>query len=91
MNIDFLGYMLEINDYNPVITGAAQPKLTKEAFMSTYVLKPEKEEQDEIVSFISTKLVPINDSISKAKLEIEKAKEYQESLITQVVTGQLKV
>ncbi|HPK04324.1 MAG TPA: hypothetical protein PK908_00340 [Bacteroidales bacterium] len=29
--------------------------------------------------------------ISRAKLEIEKAKEYQESLITQVVTGQLQV
>lgn len=28
---------------------------------------------------------------AKAKLEIEKAKEYQESLITQVVTGQLQV
>ena len=33
----------------------------------------------------------IEKSVSIQQVQIEKAKEYQESLITQVVTGQLKV
>ena len=40
---------------------------------------------------IDKKTYPIKLAISKAQSEIEKTKEYQESLITQTVTGQLKV
>jgi len=36
-------------------------------------------------------LKKLDSAISKANLEIEKAKEYQESLITQIEMGQLKV
>ena len=52
---------------------------------------PTIEEQKGIIEFIEIGLVNFEKTISKAKLEIEKAKEYQESLITQIVTGQLKV
>jgi len=41
--------------------------------------------------FSDDECLKIDNAILKAKTEIEKAKEYQESLITQVVTGQLKV
>ena len=52
---------------------------------------PTIEEQKGIIEFIEIGLVNFEKTISKAKLEIEKAKEYQESSITQIVTGQLKV
>lgn len=52
---------------------------------------PTIEEQKEIIEFIEIGLMNFEKTISKAKSEIEKAKEYQESLITQIVTGQLKV
>lgn len=56
-----------------------------------FLLLPDMKEQDEIVKSVSSETEIINSAIEKAKSEIEKAKEYQESLITQVVTGQLKV
>ena len=52
---------------------------------------PTIEEQKVIIEFIEIELMNFEKTISKAQTEIEKAKEYQESLITQVVTGQLKV
>jgi cellobiose-specific phosphotransferase system component IIA len=50
-----------------------------------------KEDQLNIINVIEEKHKELNKIISKAKTEIEKAKEYQESLITQIATGQLKV
>lgn len=52
---------------------------------------PSIEEQKKICQFIKNECSKIDHSISIAQLEIEKLKEYQESLITQVVTGQLQV
>lgn len=49
------------------------------------------EEQKVICKYLDTECGVIDLAISKARIEIEKAKEYQESLITQIVTGQLKV
>ena len=48
-------------------------------------------EQGEILDVFEIKSQEIDLSIKSAQREIEKAKEYQESLITQIVTGQLKV
>lgn len=56
-----------------------------------FLLLPEKSEQDLIVESVNSETKIINSAIDKARSEIEKAKEYQESLITQMVTGQLKV
>jgi type I restriction enzyme S subunit len=52
---------------------------------------PPLEEQEKIVDTIKKTNIEIDRIIFKATAEIGKAKEYQESLITQIVTGQLKV
>ncbi len=52
---------------------------------------PSLKEQREILDGFNGRLNKISRSIKSASIEIEKAIEYQESLITQVVTGQLKV
>lgn len=52
---------------------------------------PSKKEQEQVVKFINEECQKIDLAISKAKTEIQKIKEYQESLISQVVTGELKV
>lgn len=52
---------------------------------------PSIEEQKQIATYIKNECLKIDNAIFKANSEIEKAKEYQESLITQIVTGQLKV
>ncbi len=49
------------------------------------------EEQKQIATYIKSECSKLDSAITKARLEIEKVKEYQESLITHVVTGQLKV
>lgn len=60
-------------------------------YLSNKIYIPNIEEQNIIVEQINS-LTRRNDYlIQKAQLEVEKLKEYQESLITQVVTGQLKV
>jgi type I restriction enzyme S subunit len=55
------------------------------------IVYPDIDEQIKVCSFLDVECGVIDKVITKAKSEIEKAKEYQESLITQIVTGQLKV
>ncbi|WP_321297382.1 restriction endonuclease subunit S [Marinifilum fragile] len=91
----FLNFILSIN-FN-LIEGylgqgsTNQTELQREWFRNMLFPFPPIEEQEEIVNTIRKINDEIDRIISKAQTEIEKAKEYQESLITQVVTGQLKV
>lgn len=55
------------------------------------VIVPPIAYQSEIIKQAKNDNLQFEKVISKAQIEIEKAKEYQESLITQVVSGQLKV
>lgn len=71
--------------------GGGQPNISQDVIKALRVPKPAIEEQNQIVKYIKGFDSKINYAISKAKSEIEKTKEYQESLITQIVTGQLKV
>jgi type I restriction enzyme S subunit len=91
MNLHYLSYLLDLTDYNPFITGSTQPKLTKEAFMSTVVIRPTIQEQNEIIKSINEEIEPINLAISKAQKEIASIKEYREALITDLVTGKRSV
>lgn len=52
---------------------------------------PPLREQEEIVEYIDRKIKPIDASIAKAKREIELLKELKQSVITEAVTGKIKV
>jgi len=52
---------------------------------------PPISEQQAIVEYIETKLSKINTMISEIQSEIDNLKEYKQSLISDVVTGQIKV
>ncbi|MGV8134707.1 MAG: restriction endonuclease subunit S [Mangrovibacterium sp.] len=65
--------------------------LGQDLLKSFPVLLPPMKEQETIAEFLEQELYIRDEYILKAQVEIEKAKEYQESLITQIVTGQLKV
>ena len=74
------------------IQGSALTRLTIGLIKNLDIIYPSsKEDQLNIIKAIDEKHKELNKLISKATAEIEKAKEYQESLITQIVTGQLKV
>lgn len=52
---------------------------------------PPKDEQNEIIKFISKELIRIENSISKVQKEIELLMEYRTRLISDVVTGKVDV
>ena len=56
-----------------------------------HILVPPLTEQQEIVEYIDSKIKPIDASIAKAKREIELLKELKQSVITEAVTGKIKV
>jgi type I restriction enzyme S subunit len=67
------------------------PQLNNKHIYPLFISLPDLDEQNTILDYIKEKTSHLGQSISIAKAEIEKTKEYQESLITQVVSGQLKV
>ena len=52
---------------------------------------PSLKEQEEIVCYIETETKKINATIFKIEKEIELLKEYRTALISEVVTGKIKV
>lgn len=91
----YLFYYLKVNFFYVALLGEAKStvdSLRLPVIKSFNIVFPVSlTEQQEILDEIESISLHINNAISRAKLEIEKAKEFQESLITQVVTGQLQV
>jgi type I restriction enzyme S subunit len=96
IDVEYCFYWLQSSFINTLIwltaVQAAQPNLAMEDLGNIDIPFPDNDDEKlEITNRIKSEHSNLNSAISKAKTEIEKAKEYQESLITQVVTGQLKV
>jgi len=91
MTFGFWSNLLCLIDYTPWITGAAQPKLTKENLGSIPLPKPPEDEQLSIAKYIENEVVKIDPLIDKVKSSIDQLKEYREALITAAVTGQIDV
>jgi len=91
MDIEYLANTMEMFNYTTLISGSAQPKLTKSAILNIELPQPQKDEQHEIMKFIKEVSKKINESISQAEKEILLIKEYQQSLISEAVTGKIDV
>jgi type I restriction enzyme S subunit len=70
---------------------AAQPHLNKEELGETFLLVPDKKQQQRIVEHIEEHLGRIDNTISKIEREIELLQEYRTALISEAVTGKIKV
>jgi type I restriction enzyme S subunit len=90
-NIEFLASLMETIDYKPWISGAAQPKLTKDRLLSIAIATPPRQEQTEIINAIHASTVPCSNLIQYARREIALLREYRERLIADVVTGKVDV
>lgn len=77
--------------FKSIVNHVSIGHLTREKLVKVKCLVPPRNEQDIISEKIQNLNMEVSDLTYKAQKEIEKAKEYHESLITQVVTGQLKV
>lgn len=90
-NLVFMAQFLETLNYMPWISGAAQPKLTKDRLMSISISIAPADEQFDIVEYINVMTDPLNIVISNLTREIKLLQEYRTRLVSDVVTGKLDV
>jgi type I restriction enzyme S subunit len=83
--------LLSSLDYTVFISGAAQPKLTRERLGSVRLPVPPEKEITAIVEFIESQVPSIDSGIELNKRQIKKLKEYKATLINSAVTGKIKV
>jgi len=90
-NLEYLAAVMERINYQPWISGAAQPKLTQDRLMSIAIAVAPREEQDGIIAWVERETAPLRTSIDHARREIGLLREYRTRLIADVVTGKLDV
>jgi type I restriction enzyme S subunit len=71
--------------------GITRFALGKSTIESTSIVSPPIQEQQQIVTYLDQKTKEIDDLISSEQKRIELMKEYRQSLISEVVTGKIKV
>jgi len=77
--------------YDSLVNRVSIPHLTKEKLESVTFLRPPLSEQQQIVEYLDEQTQLIDNTISIEEKRIELLKEYRQSLISEVVTGKLKV
>lgn len=90
-NIEYLAGFLETLNYQPWITGAAQPKLTQDRLMSISICVASPDEQNAIVDRMTEETAPLRAALTRTEREIELLREYRTRLVADVVTGKLDV
>ncbi|MFW2116147.1 restriction endonuclease subunit S [Acinetobacter geminorum] len=90
-NLTYWEYVLALYDFTPLISGSAQPKLTKDNLASIKLPNPPDKEKHEICNFLDKPLENLKEQKLKIEKILETLKEYRSTLITQVVTGKIDV
>jgi type I restriction enzyme S subunit len=90
-NLAFLAAVMESLNYQPWISGAAQPKLTQDRLMSIPIAVPSSDEQADIMAAVDNQTVNLRKAVDALKQEITCIREFQARLIAEVVTGALDV
>lgn len=83
--------VLQTFDVTPLVTGAAQPKLTAERLGSIRLPKPTDAEQRAIADYLDCETSKIDRLSAKVEEAIERLQEYRAALITAAVTGKIDV
>jgi type I restriction enzyme S subunit len=90
-SIAYLAHILETLNYAPWVSGAAQPKLTKDRLLAISIAIAPPVEQETIICYISEETRPLITAISRLEREIDLLREYRTRLVADVVTGKLDV
>lgn len=90
-SLEYWAMLLDCVNYRPWISGAAQPKLTKDRLMAVPIPYPPEDEQLAIVDYVTAETAGIRLAIEKTKSEIDLIREYRTRIVADVVTGQLDV
>ena len=89
--IKYLFYVLKALNLNQYANKTAQPLISSSLVKSQVIPIPPIIEQTDIVNYLDIKTAEIDDIISEIKLQIQKLKEYRQSLIYEAVTGKIYV
>jgi type I restriction enzyme S subunit len=94
-NYRYLAYFFESmafrNQVRQQVKGVKVYSITNAILKDTSIFLPSKEEQTTIVDFIENELLKIDIKIKKIKKIIALQKEYRTALISEVVTGKVKI
>jgi len=74
-----------------LISGSTFPSVVKDDVDNYQICNPSINEQQEIVEYLDSKTKEIDDLIQLEQKKIDLLKEYRQSLISEVVTGKIKV
>lgn len=92
---NYLKYLLLspklVMDINASTYGAKMPRASWNYIGQCLIPVPPLSEQQEIVTYLDSKVANINQLCQAERSQIEKLKEYKQRLISDVVTGKLKV
>jgi len=78
-------------DYALYVTGAAQPKLTKENLGKYKIIIPLPDEQNTISKFLDNKTKELGGLTENIVTQISTLEQYRKSLIHECVTGKRRV
>jgi len=90
-NFDYFVHLLESLDYSLYVTGAAQPKLTKENLGKYKIITPPVKEQEKIAAFMASKTNEIKKLKTNIFTQITTLENYRKSLIHECVTGKRRI
>jgi len=90
-NTRWFGELLRTMNLNQYSVAAAQPGLSVENLKVLQIPVPPVSEQQFIVSHIEKESIQLDTIIEKCKKQIKLLKEYRTTLISEVVTGKVKV
>ena len=90
-NIKWLYYLLTILELDKNSQDTGVPGLSREYAYNMYVPVPTINEQVAIAEYLEQKIAEIDDLIIEIKVQIQKLKEYRQSLISEAVTGKIDV
>ncbi|MBP5695607.1 MAG: restriction endonuclease subunit S [Treponema sp.] len=90
-----LKYYFQISAFDEYIkllsAGSAQPNISMTQIQDFKIPFPPKETQQKIATYLDSKCSKIEETIQKQQQVIEKLKAYKQSLITEAVTGKIKI
>ena len=88
---DYMAYLMELFDYNPYITGSAQPKLSQEQLGTIRLCVPPIDEKNKIAIHLNRHLHGFDSAITNCQRQITLLQERKQIIINEVVTGKVKV
>lgn len=91
LNYIWLGELLRSMNLNQYSIASAQPGLSVDRVKNLNIPVPSVDESNLISSFVLNQISKIDSTISKIEREIELLQEYRTALVSEVVTGKVRV